>query len=156
MRILYTSRTRVSVELETALNVEFVSFEQLLQTSDFITIHVPLTPETHHLFDDAQFEQMQPTASLINTARGAIVNPDALHQALRTGQIARAAIDVTEPEPIPLTSPLLNLENLIITPHIGSASIQTRCRMASMAIANLIAGLKGERLPHCVNPDVYA
>jgi glyoxylate reductase len=84
------------------------------------------------------------------------VDPVALYQALSTGQIAGAALDVTDPEPIPTDSPLLTLENLIITPHIGSASIQTRRKMAEMAIANLIAGLKGERLPNCVNPEVYS
>ncbi|PSB32054.1 2-hydroxyacid dehydrogenase [Stenomitos frigidus] len=155
MRILYTNQERCDSALETALNAEFVAFDELLQASDFVTIHTPLTPETHHLFGDRQFQQMQRSAVLINTARGTIVDPEALYRALAQGQIAAAAIDVTEPEPIPADSPLLTLDNLIITPHIASASRQTREKMATMAIANLVAGLRGERLPHCVNPEVY-
>jgi glyoxylate reductase len=155
MRVLYTNHRRYP-ELETALGVEFVSLDRLLQASDFVTIHAPLTAATQHLFSDRQFEQMQPSAILINTARGSIVDPDALHRALTQGKIAAAALDVTDPEPIPLESPLLQLTNLIITPHIGSASRQTRAKMAQMAIANLITGLKGDRLPHCINPEVYS
>jgi glyoxylate reductase len=155
MRILYTDLHRAAPELERDLGAEFVSFEQLLQQSDFVTIHTVLSAETHHLFSDRQFEQMQQSAILINTARGPIVDPAALYRALSGGQIAGAALDVTEPEPLPADSPLLTLDNLIITPHIGSASLQTRKQMADIAIANLIAGLKGDRLPHCVNPEVY-
>jgi glyoxylate reductase len=155
MRILYTNPGRCTPEVEATLGAEFVTLEQLLHTSDFVTLHTPLTPETHHLFGDRQFAQMQPNAVLINTARGAIVDPDALYRALRQGQIAAAALDVTEPEPIPMDSPLLTLDNLIVTPHIASASRQTREKMAKMAIANLLAGLRGEHLPHCVNPEVY-
>ncbi|MFB2773047.1 2-hydroxyacid dehydrogenase [Pelatocladus sp. BLCC-F211] len=155
MRIIYTSRHRCNPELEQSLGVEFADFASLLQTSDFVTIHTPLSAETFHLFGEAEFALMKQSAILINTARGAIVDPDALYQALRTGEIAGAAIDVTEPEPIPTDSPLLSLDNLIITPHIGSASRPTREKMANMAIDNLIAGLRGERLPNCVNPEVY-
>lgn len=156
MRILYSDRNPCDAELEHALGAEFVSFEQLLQESDFVTIHTPLTEETHHLFSDRQFEQMRQSAILINTARGSIVDPEALYRALSNHQIAAAALDVTDPEPIPTDSPLLALNNLIITPHIGSASRPTREKMANMAIANLIAGLKKDRLPHCVNPEVYS
>lgn len=156
MRIFYTSRTRCQPELEQSLCAEFVSFERLLQESDFVTIHTPLTAETYHLFGEAQFALMKQSAILINTARGGIIDPDALYRALSSGQIAGAAIDVTEPEPIPTDSPLLTLDNLIITPHIGSASQQTRKKMADMAIENLIAGLKQERLPYCVNPEIYS
>jgi glyoxylate reductase len=155
MRVLYTNQYPCHPELEKSLGVEFMPFEDLLRASNFVTIHTPLTEKTHHLFGDRQFEQMQRSAVLINTARGAIVDPAALHRALTTGQIAAAALDVTDPEPIPTDSPLLSLENLIITPHIGSASLQAREKMANMAIANLIAGLKGDRLPHCANPKVY-
>lgn len=155
MRILYTNQNRVASELEALLGVEFVELEYLLQAADFVSIHTPLTSETHHLFSDRQFEQMQSSAILINTARGTIVDPDALYRALTNGQIAAAALDVTEPEPIPADSPLLKLNNLIITPHIASASRQTREKMAQMAISNLIAGLQGDRLPHCVNPEIY-
>jgi glyoxylate reductase len=155
MRILYTNQERCSPDVEKNLGAEFVSFDELLQTADFVTLHTPLTPETYHLFGPQQFQQMQRSAILINTARGPIIDPDALYHALREGQIAAAALDVTDPEPIPTTSPLLTLDNLIITPHIASASRQTREKMASMAIANLIAGLQGDRLPHCVNPEIY-
>ncbi|TBR59019.1 D-glycerate dehydrogenase [Westiellopsis prolifica IICB1] len=155
MQIIYTSKHRCNSELEQILGAEFADFASLLQTSDIVTIHTPLSAETYHLFGEAEFALMKQSAILINTARGAIVNPDALYQALHTGEIAAAAIDVTEPEPIPTNSPLLTLDNLIITPHIGSASRPTREKMANMAIDNLIAGLRGERLPNCVNPEVY-
>ncbi len=154
MRVLYTSKHRKE-EVERVLGVECATFENLLQRSDFVTIHTPLTKETYRLFGARQFELMKPSAILINTARGSIIDPGALNKALATGEIASAAIDVTDPEPIASNSRLLQLENLIVTPHIGSASRQTRERMASMAIENLVAGLKGERLPNCVNPEVY-
>ncbi|MER3493930.1 MAG: D-glycerate dehydrogenase [Mastigocladus sp. ERB_26_2] len=155
MRIIYTSRHRCNPELEQNLGVEFADFASLLQISDFVTIHTPLSPDTYHLFGEAEFALMKQSAILINTARGGVVDPDALYQALASGEIAGAAIDVTEPEPIPTDSPLLSLDNLIITPHIGSASRPTREKMANMAIDNLIAGLTGERLPYCVNSEVY-
>lgn len=155
MRILYTSRHRCDPELEQSLGVEFAAFEHLLQESDFVTLHTPLSEDTYHLFGDRQFELMKRKAILINTARGPIVDPDSLYRALTSGQIAAAALDVTEPEPIPTDSPLLPLDNLIITPHIGSASRQTREKMVRMATANLIAGLRGDHLPYCVNPQVY-
>lgn len=155
MRILYASRQRCDRTSEQSLGVEFADFEQLLQASDFVTIHTPLSEATYHLVSDRQFELMKPTAILINTARGSIIDPDALYRALSSRQIAGAAIDVTEPEPIPIDSPLLNLDNLIVAPHIGSASYKTRSKMAAMAIANLIAGLNGEVLPNCVNPEVF-
>lgn len=156
MRILYTNEKRCHPELEETLGVEFVDCDRLLQNCDFVTLHTPLTPATHHLFSDRQFAQMRRSAVLINTARGPIIDPDALYRALANGQIAAAALDVTDPEPIPAESPLLTLDNLIITPHIASASRQTREKMATMAIANLIAGLQGDRLPHCVNPELYS
>ena len=156
MRILYTCRRRCSIEVEQALGAEFVSLEQLLEVSDFVTLHTPLSTTTHHLFCDREFERMKPSAILINTARGPIVDPDALHRALQSNQIAAAALDVTEPEPIPHDSPLLALDNLMIAPHIGSASHQARSKMAAMAIENLIAGLLGNCLPHCINPGIYS
>lgn len=155
MRILYASRHRCEPELEQSLGVEFVEFDRLLCESDFVSVHTPLSDETYHLFSDRQFERMKPSAILINTARGAVVDPDALYRALSNGQLAGAALDVTEPEPIPMDSPLLTLDNLIIVPHLGSASRQTRAKMADMAIENLIAGLRGDRLPYCVNPEIY-
>lgn len=155
MKILYTCKNRSDLHLENTLGVDFVSLERLLEESDFVTIHTPLSQDTYHLFSDRQFELMKPSAILINTARGGIVDAKALYRALSQGKIAGAALDVTEPEPIPSDSPLLTLDNLIITPHIASASRQTREKMANMAVENLIAGLKGDRLPYCVNPEVY-
>ena len=155
MRVLYHNDQSRYPELEAELDVEFVSFENLLGQSDFLTIHTPLTNATHHLIGEHELAQMKPTAVLINTARGPVIDPVALHGALKRRQIAMAALDVTEPEPIPLDDPLLDLDNLVITPHIGSASLQARTRMAIMAAENLIAGLRGERLPYCVNMEVY-
>ncbi len=135
--------------------VECVDLNDLLRESDFVTLHAPLSRQTYHMLGDEQFRLMKPTAILINTARGPIVDQAALYRALTSGQIAYAALDVTDPEPIPMDSPLLTLDNIIIVPHIASASIQTRTKMATMAAENLIAGLHGERLPNCVNPQVY-
>ncbi len=136
-------------------HAEKAGMDELLAQSDFISLHTPLTPDTYHLIGAEQFAQMKPSAILINTARGPVVDPQALYQALKTGQIARAALDVTDPEPIPAEDPLLTLDNLIIAPHIASASRATRGKMARMAVDNLMAGLSGERLPNCVNPHVY-
>ncbi|MBN3893741.1 MAG: D-glycerate dehydrogenase [Nostoc sp. NOS(2021)] len=155
MRILYTSRQRCQPELEQSLGVEFATLEHVLQESDFVTLHTPSADDTYHLISDRQFELMKRSAILINTARGTIVDPDSLYRALASGQIAGAAVDQGEPEPIPTDSLLLTLDNLIIAPHIGSASRQTRSKMATMAIANLIAGLTGDRLADCVNPEIY-
>lgn len=133
-----------------------VALETLLREADFVSIHTPLTPETRHLINRKTLGLMKPSAILINTARGPIVDQAALYEALKQNQIFAAAIDVTDPEPLPMESPLLELENLIITPHIASASKPTRDKMAEMAARNLIAGLRGERLPNCVNPEVYS
>jgi glyoxylate reductase len=138
------------------LNAMPVDFETLLEESDFISIHAPLTPDTRHLIDAEALSKMKPNTVLINTARGPIVDPDALYEALKEHRIFGAGLDVTEPEPIPLDSPLLALDNVVIAPHIASASKTSREKMAWMAAQNLIAGLKGERLPNCVNPHVYS
>jgi len=127
----------------------------LLAESDFVSLHCPLTPETRHLINAGRLRQMKPTAVLINTARGEVVDQEALIEALRQGTIAYAGLDVTTPEPLPADSPLLALPNVTVLPHIGSASISARERMATMAAENLMAGLRGERLPNCVNPEVY-
>lgn len=156
MRILYYNRQRLEPSLEKSLGLEYREFDVLLAESDFVTIHTSLSQDTYHLFSDAQFQIMKQNAILINTARGSIVDADALYRALTSGRISGAALDVTDPEPIPLDSPLLTLDNIIITPHIGSASRQTRDKMAMMAASNLAAGLKGEKLPYCVNPQVYS
>lgn len=153
MRILYSDEHDVAAAAE--LGAERRSFDEVLAQSDFVSVHTPLAPNTHHLIDERAFQLMKPTGILINTARGPIVDPKALHDALASGEIAYAALDVTEPEPIPLDDPLLSLDNCLIVPHIASSSVATRNRMAVMAAENLLAGLKDEPLPHCVNPEVY-
>jgi len=152
MEVLYFNRSR-KPEAERELGAKFVPFEELLQRSDFITIHLPLTPETRHLFTAREFKLMKPTAFLINVARGPIVDEEALVQALKTGEIAGAALDVFEDEPR-VHPELLKLENVVLTPHIGSAGRETRIRMALMAIENVIAVLSGRRPPNLVNPEV--
>jgi glyoxylate reductase len=154
MRILYTD-PHCGQEAGLSLGAECVSLPELLAQSDFVTLHTYLSKETYHLIGREQFEQMKPSAILVNTARGPVVDPAALAWALENKKIAAAALDVTEPEPIPQDSPLLKLDNIIITPHIASASQATRLKMAQMAVDNLAAGLHGERLPNCANPEVY-
>jgi lactate dehydrogenase-like 2-hydroxyacid dehydrogenase len=154
MRVLYAQpRTVASAEAGAAQHVPVAT---LLRESDFITLHTPLNPQTRHMIGAPQFALMKRSAILINTARGPIVDPQALYAALHNGQIAHAALDVTDPEPILMDSPLLQLDNLTITPHVGSATLQTRDRMALLAAENLLAGLAGARMPHCANPQVYA
>jgi len=155
MRVLYHSRNR-KPEAERELGCIYAAFEELLSLSDFVSVHVPLTPETRHLFNEAAFGRMKPTAVFLNTSRGAVVNEAALHHALASHQIAAAAIDVTETEPLSLHDPLLRLPNLLITPHIASASVATRGRMAGLAVENLLAVLGGKQPAHCVNPQVLA
>jgi glyoxylate reductase len=124
--------------------------DELLDTSDFVTLHCPLTPETRGLIDEAALRRMKPTAYLVNTARGPIVDTDALAKALHAGELAGAALDVTDPEPLPGDHPLLSAPNLLVVPHVGSATVATRERMAGMAVDNLLAGLAGEPMPHSV------
>jgi glyoxylate reductase len=154
MHIVYYDRQR-RPEVERELGIEYASLEDLLSEADFVTVHTTYNDSTHHLLGEVEFERMKPHALLINTARGPIVDRDALYRALTTGKIAGAALDVTEPEPIDPRDPLLMLDNVIVTPHIASASRSSRGRMAQMAAQNLLAGLRGERLPNCVNPEVY-
>lgn len=153
MRVLYYD-PYCRKEKGEEVGAECVDLDTLLAESDFVSVHVPLTPETHHMLSGEQFKRMKPSAILINTARGPIVDPDALYEALKNGEIAYAALDVTEPEPLPADHKLLTLPNIIICPHIASASITTRTKMATMAAENLIAGLKGEMPPYPVNPEV--
>ena len=135
--------------------VKSVDFQTLLTQSDFVSLHVPLTNETSQMIGERELKMMKHTAVLINTARGGVVDSQALYQALVRGDIAYAALDVTDPEPISLEDPLLTLQNCLIVPHMASASVATRNKMATMAAENLLAGLKGYRLPYCVNPEVY-
>ena len=154
MKLLYYDIVRNS-KAEEELGVQYVELARLLADSDFITIHTNLTKETHHLIGAKQFEMMKRTGILVNTARGPIVDNMALYDALRNKRIAYAALDVTEPEPIPADHPLLTLDNVIVVPHIASASFATRTKMGMMAADNLIAGLKGEMPPNPVNPEVF-
>jgi glyoxylate reductase len=131
------------------------SLQELLGRADFVTVHTPLTEDTYHLIDEREFQLMKPTSVLINTARGPIVDTQALYSALKDGGIGYAALDVTDPEPIPPDDPLLTLDNCLLVPHIGSSSYATRTRMALMAAENLEAGLERKVLPHCANPEVY-
>jgi glyoxylate reductase len=133
-----------------------VPLEELLERSDFVTLHCPLTPETRGLIDEAALRRMKPTAYLINTARGPVVDTDALARGLHAGELAGAALDVTDPEPLPGDHPLLGAPNLLVVPHIASATHATRGRMADIAVDNLLAGLAREPMPHCVNNDALA
>ena len=133
---------------------ELVALDELLRQSDYVSLHVPLTEQTHHLISAPELAMMKPTAILINTARGPVVDGAALHQALRDRSILAAALDVTDPEPIAGDDPLLSLENCLVAPHIASASVATRTKMAEMAVDNILAGLSGQPLPTCVNPEV--
>jgi glyoxylate reductase len=126
------------------------ALEQLLEEADFVSLHCPQTPATHHLIDAAALRRMRPTAILVNTARGPIVDQRALAQALRDREIAGAALDVTDPEPLPADDPLLGAPNLIVTPHIGSATHSAREQMATLAVENLLAALAGRPMPHPV------
>jgi glyoxylate reductase len=128
-----------------------ISLEELLERSDFVSIHCPLTAETHHLIDAAALQRMRPTAILINTARGPIVDQAALVDALHEGTIAGAALDVTDPEPVPAGDPLLAAPNVIVAPHIGSATHSARERMAERAVENLLAALDDQPMPYAVN-----
>ncbi len=132
-----------------------VALGELLESADFVTLHCPLTPETRGLIGAEALGRMKDTAYLVNTARGPIVDTGALTEALLAGRIAGAALDVTDPEPLPGDHPLLRAPNLLVLPHLGSATVLTRERMADLAVDNLLAGLAGERMPHCANSEVY-
>lgn len=150
MRILYTDQMRIK-EVEEELGVAYCSLEELLRESDFVSLHVSLNQQTRSLIGEHEFDIMQPNAILINTARGPIVDQDALYTALKDGKIAYAALDVTDPEPIAADDKLLTLPNIIIVPHIASATVATRTKMCMMAVQNLVAGVKNEKLPFPVN-----
>jgi lactate dehydrogenase-like 2-hydroxyacid dehydrogenase len=134
---------------------EAVPFDELLSRSDFLSLHCPLTPETRGLINSDAFSRMKPSAILVNAARGGVVDTDALADALEKGKIAGAALDVTDPEPLPVDHRLYSMPACLIVPHIGSATHGTRRKMAEMACENLLAGLEERRMPYCVNPEVY-
>ena len=154
MQVLYYE-PRHKPENDSIVNARYVSLEELLRSSDFISLHAYLSPTTRGMIGKEQFNMMKTTAILVNTARGAMIDHAALLDALQNHQIAGAALDVFDPEPIPLDHPLLKLPNVIITPHIASATIATRRRIAAMAVENVKAGVEGKPLPHCFNPEVY-
>ncbi len=150
LRVIYYDRTA-----EPAFGAMPVDMDTLLCESDFVSVHVPLKPETRHLVNAEFLSKMKPNAILVNAARGGVLDQAALYDALKARKIFAAALDVTDPEPLPANHPLLELDNCLIVPHLGSASKHTRDMMAFLAAQNLIAGLKGEHLPNCVNPEVY-
>ena len=153
MRVIYYDPSEPEPDAD--LKATPVDFDSLLEQSDFISLHTPLTPATHHLINAQAVSKMKPNVVLVNTARGPVVDPTDLYEALKSNRIFAAALDVTEPEPLPANHPLLTLDNIIIAPHLGSASQTARDQMAWITAQNLIAGLKGEHLPNCVNPQVY-
>lgn len=150
LKIIYYDNCRLKASEEESLGVTFVSLDILITTADFISLHVPLLPETHHLINQHSLEKMKPTAYLINTSRGPVVDEKALYEALKNNQIAGAGLDVYENEP-DLTPGLTELSNVILLPHVGSATIETRTKMAELAAHNLLAGLRGEKPPNCLN-----
>ena len=150
MRVLGWNRTERDIP-----GIDSVSLDELLLRSDFVSVNVALTPDTYNLLDAERIAMMKPGAVLVNTARGGIVNELALAEALGSGHLYAAAIDVFEQEPVPLDNPLLAHSNLVVAPHIGSATVVTRARMADLAVDNAIAALLGQPMPHCVNPGVY-
>lgn len=155
MRVLYYDVVRRQ-DLEQQLGIVYTDLDTLLAESDFVSLHAPLTPQTRHIINADSLRKMKPTAILINTARGPLVDSKALYEALRDGVIAYAGLDVTDPEPIPMDDPLLTLPNCLIVPHIASASVATRGKMAELAARNLLAGLRGEVLPTHLNPEALA
>ena len=153
MRVIYNDVVRRE-DLEQELGLEYADFDTVLKESDFVSLHVPYMPATHHLISTDQLALMKESAILINTARGAIVDPQALYTALKSGEIWAAGLDVTEPEPIPMDDPLLTLDNCLIAPHIASASFNTRSDMSELAANNILAALSGKRPPTILNPEV--
>jgi len=153
MRVIYYDPNEPKRDPDVKANP--VDFETLLEESDFISLHTPLTPDTHHLIDSESLSRMKPNTVIVNTSRGPVIDMDALYEALRDHKIFAAGLDVTEPEPLPLDHPLLLLDNFIIAPHIASASKSARDKMAWLAAKNLLEGLEGKHLPNCVNPQVY-
>lgn len=153
MSILYTGPSR-KLAVEGELGARHCGLEEMLQTADHVVITAPLTVETRHLIDGRALRLMKPTATLVNVARGPLVDTDALVSALEHGEIAAAALDVTDPEPLAADHPLLSLPNCVVIPHLGSATLETRAAMADLAARNIAHGLAGEALEACANPEV--
>jgi glyoxylate reductase len=152
MKVIYSDAIRAPLDVEKELHAEYRDFNTLLAEADFVSVHVPLLPDTRGLFDNAKFSRMKPTAFLINTSRGPVVDEAALVHALETGKLAGAALDVYENEPFIL--PGLKRPNVVLAPHIASASLETRTKMASIAAENVVALFKGQRPPNMLNPEV--
>jgi lactate dehydrogenase-like 2-hydroxyacid dehydrogenase len=153
MQILYTDIVRAVPSVEEELGARFVDKKTLLRESDFVTLHVPLFPETTHYISTTELNFMKPTAILINASRGPVIDEKALVQALKKGKIAGAGLDVYEREPV-VESELIEMKNVVLAPHIASASHETRARMAMIAAENLVAGLMGKSPPNLVNKGV--
>ncbi len=153
MKVIYYDIQR-RPDLEKEFGIAYRSLEEVLSASDFITLHVPLTKGTHHMIGEKELSKMKRKAFLINTSRGSVVDEEALYMALREGVIAGAGLDVFEEEPIKSRNPLLELDNVVLTPHIASASVETRTKMAVTAAKNLVSVLQGKEPPNLVNPDV--
>ena len=154
MQLLYTGPSRKPL-LESRLGVAFRELDDLLSQADHVVLTAPLHEDTRHIMNTETLSRMRPGSVLVNVSRGGLIDSDALVEALENGPLAAAALDVTDPEPIPADHPLVGLANCLIVPHIGSASRRTRRAMAELAVENLRAGLEGRRLPFCVNPEVY-
>jgi glyoxylate reductase len=152
MKVIYHDAVRVPLDVERGFHAEYREFSALLAEADFVSLHVPLLPETRGLFNAKTFSQMKPTSFLINTARGPVVDEAALVQALENKKIAGAALDVYEKEP--LINPGLKRPNVVLAPHIASASLETRTKMACMAAENVVALFKGRRPPNILNPEI--
>ncbi len=150
MKLAYTNPRKVDFA-----DAAHMPLDELLQSSDFVSLHCPLNDSTRGLIGERELKLMKKSAILVNAARGPVVDSNALMKALKNDWITSAALDVTDPEPLPPSSPLYGLQNCLIVPHIGSATHGARRRMAEIAVENLLAGLAGKRLTHCVNPEVY-
>jgi len=153
MELLYHTRNP-RPEAEREYGCRYVSYDELLRRSDIVVTIVPLTPETHHMVNDDAFAKMKDSALLVNVARGGVVDPQALYRALSSGRIKGAALDVTEPEPIEPTDPLLTCDNLLVAPHVATGTWECRRLMTGLAVKNLLAGLRSEPLAHYANPAV--
>ena len=154
MRILYHNRTRLPEDVERELGLEYADLDALLKEADFVSLHCPLTPETRHLIGERELGLMKPTAVLINTARGPVVDEGALVQALREGRIYGAGLDVFENEPA-LHPGLAELPNVVLAPHIASAGRETRLQMVDLVVSDVLAVLKGQRPRNLVNPEIW-
>lgn len=155
MKVLYQSRSRMTPEQEQELGATYVPLDELLARSDFVSLHPQMTPETHHMIGAREFSLMKPTAYIINTARGPVIDEKALVKALTSGTIVGAGLDVFEREPL-VEPELLTLDNVVLTPHLGSAVLEARDAMANVVVDNIEALLAGKPLPNCVNPQVFS